>query len=519
MAGDSPSDIIAPPKGGGALQGIGEKFSPDLYTGTGNFMVPIALPPGRNGFKPQLSLSYSTGKGNGPFGLGWGLSVPGVARKTSGGIPHYDDAQDIFILSGSEDLVPVENPAVGVTRYQPRTEGLFARISHFRIPHSSGAQAWQEDYWQIESKDGLVGIYGSPQPVAPPTGWRESAGIVMPGQADHLFAWKLTSTRDPFGNIILYEYVRDSTQTEGVHSWDQVYLSRIRYVDYGDPSNPSFLVTVAFTYANRPDHFSDYRAGFEIRTVQRCTQIDTFGGSDGLTPIRTYHLDYVDQGANVSAEQSANGSSLLYQIRVEGHDGANSEWLPALEFGYTQFQPTGRKFIALEGSLPAGSLGNKDLELVDLFGVGLPDILEMNGTVRYWRNAGQGRFSLPHQMDEAPAGVGLADPGVQILDANGDGRADLLVTTQAISGYYPLKFGGLWDGHSFQRYSVAPSFNLKDPEVHFVDLDGDGVTDAIRSSTQVECYFNDPEQGWIGSSRVERKTLDVFPNVDFADQR
>lgn len=516
----SPGDIITPPQGGGALQGIGEKFSPDLFTGSGNFTVPLALPPGRNGFKPQLSLSYSTGNGNGPFGLGWALTVPGVSRKTSKGIPRYDDARDVFILSGAEDLVPVENPAAGVTRYQPRTEGLFARIKHFRIQHKvGGAQPWEENYWQVESKDGLVSVYGTPQPTAPPAAWWEPAGIVMPGKLDHLFAWKLTSTKDPFGNTILYEYVRDSSQTEGVHSWDQVYLSRIRYVDYGDSNNPSFLASVKFTYANRPDHFSDYRAGFEIRTIQRCMQIDISGGTDGQTPIRTYHLDYLDQDPSLAAQQPLNGSSVLHQVRVEGHDGANSEWLPPLEFGYTQFQPTDRKFIALGGSLPASSLGDKNLELVDLFGAGLPDILEMNGTVRYWRNTGEGQFALPHQMDEAPAGIGLADPGVQILDADGDARADLLVTTQAISGYYPLKFGGLFDGHSFQRYRVAPSFDLKDPEVRFVDLDGDGVTDAIRSSTRLECYFNDPEQGWVGTTRAERKTLDVFPDVDFADER
>ncbi len=73
--------IISLPKGGGALHGIGETFSPDLHTGTGNFTVPIALPPGRNGFQPQLSLVYSTGNGNGLFGLGWSLSILGVSRK------------------------------------------------------------------------------------------------------------------------------------------------------------------------------------------------------------------------------------------------------------------------------------------------------------------------------------------------------------------------------------------------------------------------------------------------------
>src|SRR5215212_7367804 len=117
------SQVISLPKGGGALQGIGEKFSPDLHTGTGNFSVPIALPPGRNGFQPQLSLAYSTGNGNGPFGLGWGLSLPGVARKTSHGVPRYDDAIDTFILSGSEDLVPISSAPDSPRRYRPRTEG------------------------------------------------------------------------------------------------------------------------------------------------------------------------------------------------------------------------------------------------------------------------------------------------------------------------------------------------------------------------------------------------------------
>jgi len=71
------SQIISVPEGGGALSGIGEKFSPDLHTGTGNFTVPIDLPAGRNDFQPELNLLYSTGQGNSGFGTGWNLSVPG----------------------------------------------------------------------------------------------------------------------------------------------------------------------------------------------------------------------------------------------------------------------------------------------------------------------------------------------------------------------------------------------------------------------------------------------------------
>jgi len=108
---------------------------------------------------------------------------------------------------------------------------------------------------------------------------------------------------------------------------------------------------------------------------------------------------------------------------------------------------------------------------------------------------------------------------VQLLDANGDGRQDLLVVTEAIAGYYPMRFGGLWDERSFRRYGAPPSFALDDPEVHLVDLDGDGVTDAIRSGTSLECYFNDPATGWGRTSRIERQAIDVFPDVDFSDPR
>lgn len=131
------------PKGGGAVGGMGEKFSPDLFTGTGNMSVPIAVPPGRNGMQPSIALGYSTGQGNGPFGLGWALGIPGVSRQTAKGIPVYDDGKDVFVLSGAEDLVPVAGGPPGARQYRPRTEGLFAEILHFRDAAN--------DFWRVRS--------------------------------------------------------------------------------------------------------------------------------------------------------------------------------------------------------------------------------------------------------------------------------------------------------------------------------------------------------------------------------
>jgi hypothetical protein len=521
---DSP---ISTPSGGGAQSGLGEKFSPDLFTGTGNFSVPISVPSGRNGLQPELTLSYSTGNGNGPFGMGWGISVPGVRRKTSQGVPLYRSAKDAFILSGAEDLIPVsrsdesmfpddsgssslQGGSRGVTQYRPRTEGLFSRIYRYLDNDN--------DYWKVMSKDGLTSYYGTPG--AKGNSDEDPVAVADPANRWNIYNWSLTKTIDPFGNKILYDYERDQGE-DNYHHWDQLYLSRIRYVDYKDNNGEEqFLVEVRFTYEERPDPFSQYSAGFDIRTRKRCKKIEILTHPDGVeTLTKTYHLQYLDELTSPE-KLPHNGSSLLARIEVEGHDDGQTEQLPPLDFRYTDFRPEIQKFQRVEGdALPQITLGDPNFQLVDLFGNGLPDIVEINDVIRYWRNKGGGRFAMPKTMAEAPVGLDLADQTTRIIDSNGDGRADVMVSTPQISGYFSTRFGASWDQQSFQKYDYAPTFNLFDPDVKLLDLNGDGVTDAIRSGESFECFFNDSKDGWRESKRVARKRLDRFPDVNFSDPR
>jgi hypothetical protein len=176
------SQVIAHPTGGGAIKGLGETFAPDLHTGTGNLSVPIALPKGRAGFQPELTLVYSTGQGNGPFGLGWVLSVPGVSRDTAKRVPVYDDDADVFLLSGAEQLVPLPSPSPGAIRYRPRTEGLFARITHFKSSET--------DHWEVRSRNGLISLYGDAGPLN-----ANSPVLRNPDDSRRIFSWHLTDAR------------------------------------------------------------------------------------------------------------------------------------------------------------------------------------------------------------------------------------------------------------------------------------------------------------------------------------
>lgn len=88
---------------------------------------------------------------NGPFGIGWHLSLPAITRKTDKGLPRYLDAgeSDVLLISGVDDLVPLLTPADGgwvreeqpvrrvngasfrLDRYRARIEGFFARIERW----------------------------------------------------------------------------------------------------------------------------------------------------------------------------------------------------------------------------------------------------------------------------------------------------------------------------------------------------------------------------------------------------
>ncbi len=238
---------IVPPKGGGALRGIGEKFQAIPSTGTATLEIPVISPASRGSSTPQLSLRYSSGSGNGPFGLGWSLTLLTISRKTDKGIPRYDQ-NDEFILSGSEDLVRCDEgtlfadiPSPGgsirwtITRYQPRVVGPPMRIERWTSASS------REDHWRVTSASNVTTVLG----------YRPSARIsspedpARPEEPPRVFQWLAEEVRDDLGNVTLYEYKfedlegvdRRSLQerhrfgaTGGLFTGaKQGYLKRIRY--------------------------------------------------------------------------------------------------------------------------------------------------------------------------------------------------------------------------------------------------------------------------------------------------
>lgn len=303
------SDVLPLPSGAGSIAGLGDRFSPDLHTGIGKYSVPLPLPRGRAGLEPRLALVYNSGFADGPFGLGWRLTIPSIARSGARGVPRYQ-AGDEYTLDGSR-LIEMGGEAAAV-RFALQPAGAPARIRMLR----DGGRA----RWEVRTPDGITHRYGTAPTATDPT-WRDPAAVADPDDPARVVRWMLASSEDPFGNRVEYEYERDPAGLTDDRPWDQLYPKEIRYAEHGDRTAPRFLIVVRFRWETRPVPSSEFRAGFEVRTTRRCARIEVSTVSDEERTCRSFPLRYVDQ-LEPEPDRRGNGEwSAAIETRTWFHQG------------------------------------------------------------------------------------------------------------------------------------------------------------------------------------------------------
>jgi RHS repeat-associated protein len=573
---------------------MGEKFAANPVTGTGSFTVPIATSPGRSGFAPQLSLSYDSAAGNGPFGFGWTLSLPSISRKTDKGLPRYVDAEDsdVFILSGAEDLVPVfeqdgagnwvrdpdgnfviqEHEVAGyiIRRYRPRIEGLFARIERWTRRGDGDV------HWRSISRDNILTIYGADA----------NSRIADPADPGRIFCWLICQTRDDKGNAIVYEYkaedgagidltrAHERNRTTAQRTANR-YLKTIRYgnrvplldstghrprlltktevesagwmfevvLDHGEghlvdvtieTDRQSFVTaTVAGTkpWACRQDPFSSCRAGFEVRTYRRCERVLMFHhfpdddiGNDCL--VRSTDFDYSPHDAPATAQKPVY--SFLQTVTQNGYKRRNGRYLkrglPPVAFAYSE--PVVGSDVhdvdaeSLEG-LPIGVDGAA-YAWTDLHGEGILGILaEFSGGWFYKRNISPVserpvEFAPAECVATKPA-PGLAAGQAQFMDLAGDGLPDLVVLDGPMPGLYEHDEGEGWQ--AFRPFTSRLNRVTRDPNLRFVDLDGDGHPDVLITEGDALVWHASLAEQGFGPARRVSQALDEEkgPRLVFGD--
>ncbi len=557
------------PKGGGAIRGMGEKFAANPVTGTGSMSVPIATSPGRSGFGPQLSLSYDSGSSNGPFGFGWSLGIPSITRKTDKGLPKYQDAteSDVFILSGAEDLVPIlkngkrkiQARAVGgvnytVYPYRPRIEGLFARIERW-VKDSDG-----DTHWRSITKDNILTLYGKDN----------ESRIANAENPSHIFSWLICETRDDKGNAVLYQYKKENGagvnltfaheqnrgKADDIRRTANRYLKRVLYgnripllengqrpvflsgnqlnntewlfetvFDYGehDLINPTSREEIDWEY--RADTFSSYRSGFEVRTTRLCKRVlmfhhfETEAGVGKNCLVRSTDFSF---SSSTDPIYTFLKSFTQTSYKRQG-TGYIKKSLPPVEFEYSQpiVQDTVEVIDAASlKNLPIGIDGTL-YQWVDLHGEGIPGILSEQGTAWFYKRnyspIAKGKVELaPLERVSSKPNLSLAT-GAQFMDLAGDGQPDVVVMEGSVQGLYEHDLEEGWE--SFQPFTSRLNRETRDPNLKFVDLDGDGHADVLISEDNAFVWHPSLEEAGFGPALRVAQTLDEEkgPRLVFAE--
>jgi len=372
-------------------------------SGAARVSIPIEVPPAARGVQPQLSLEYDSQLGNGPLGVGWQLG--GLSAITRCAHSLAVDGEVSAVRMTNDDGLCLDGERLMLTAggefevgavYRPRRDDL-TQIRGVAVAASETSTACHGLGFEARRRDGSIVTYGC----------RRDA-VIQTHLGVH--TWMIAQIRDRFGNTIDYRYSADSVpvtnnqeQLLGEADVDHVLVA----IDYGGhldlhPSTRS----IRLDWEARPDPASGYRLGAAQRRSTRLREISTHANG---TLAHRYELDY--------DAPSITGRSLLHAVRQCDAEGVCK---PDTTFEY---------------------------ELGELAVEPLADQKNFQW-LNYWPfmdSTGDGLVATPLVLNQT------------LLDANGDGRTDMLLAAGDNDEVQPAGRG--WELWTSQPNAVTPGGN------------------------------------------------------------
>ncbi|MBK7559915.1 MAG: hypothetical protein IPI54_17635 [Chitinophagaceae bacterium] len=424
--------------------------------GSAGITYPFPLPKARGRFQPQLALTYNSQGGMGQAGWGWSLTTSSIEVDTRYGAPEYAapgvaGRGERYTWDGQQ-LVPTETTLAcsngeNGRQFRLRREGRFARI----VRCGDGPTTYS---WEVTEKDGTRFVYGRHSNArladVRPLGTNGGPNIAR---------WMLEAVEDSDGNQTEFHY-RRGTQAIGLESdlfpsplAQFLELASIRYggnvrglpptyhvdLDYGTRAPKSdggvFLEPHVF------DNSVESALGFAVMRFERLERVVISSQAAGSTPVATYVLRYSVPQAESLFRSLLVGVDSYDALGPDGaaHDSADGGMTPGGDVHRTTFEyftaPTQDGGTATESSsafVMGGSGTQETWQLDETDHMPLTGSYTANGFLR-----GVSMLVLGSSLQTiwaapvaAPASLtaGKTTPVVSMLDVNGDGLADRVVS-------------------------------------------------------------------------------------------
>lgn len=315
-----------------------------------------------------------------------------------------------------------------------------------------------------------------------------------------------------YGNRTPYRKFGDAYPPEADYFFRTVF-------DYGEyDSGTPYARTRSWDF--RRDPFSVYKPGFEIRTTRLCRRVLLFHDfaelPGGSALVKSLNFSYVYPGGTDFA--------FLQSITEHGYikkpDGTYSaRYLPPVEFQY-QNQEWNKDVKSISQAelvqRPAGVDGLRS-QFIDLYNEGLSGMLTEHGEGWYYqRNLGQGRFTAAEPVSRKPSLAGIGSR-LQVLDLEGDGSKQLVNLWDEPKGYFDLSDEEEWQ--AFRSFESLPNINIGDANVRLIDLNGDGRPEFLVSEGNLFTWYESTGRKGFTQARKEPKSFDEErdPQLVFAD--
>ncbi|MFT3870773.1 MAG: RHS repeat-associated core domain-containing protein [Nibricoccus sp.] len=211
--------------------------------GAANYSIPLQSPPGRANFQPKLSISYNSGSGNGPLGLGFSLAT-GFPQAISRGrsILARDGetrgvtftSKDKFYLDGKRLICVSGTYGAPDSIYRTEVDSFVTIVAAGTGTDSSN---WNIETFTMTDKSGTQMVFGK---------YADTTDGYQPGAYRTLaYTYALKRVTDALGNYIDFtyrpadsgEYLLDTIRYTGGSGIDPLAVVHLYYNERVVPGN------------------------------------------------------------------------------------------------------------------------------------------------------------------------------------------------------------------------------------------------------------------------------------------